>query len=455
MNIFTLTGTILVDSSKAENSISKTTKEAEGLGNKLASGLKTAKKWGGAVVGAATAVGGAMVALAKDTASTLDVIDKGSIRMGISAESYQELAHAADLSGVSMSTLEKAAKSLMGTGMNLDDAIDQIMSYGTEAQRTAAATQLFGEKVAYEMQPLLASGAEGLEAMKQEAHDLGLVFSQDTVSAGAKLNDMFSNVQSSLKALKNGLMADLMPYIMEILQWVLDNMPVIQETVRAVMNAVLPIVKAVLDVLMTIIPPVFEMIKSFLDWVTPYLEPIIDSITGIIEAFISLISGDFSGFLEGLAKALAGLGETFLKLGEEIMNDLLEGLKNAWEGISQWLNEKLSSVKESITSIFTSTKEASSGLNVNGKHAAGLSYVPYDGYVAELHRGESVLNAQTAQELLEQISTARQQESVPSRPIEVVLNVDKHELARATFDAYEYEADRNGPALGRMRGTTA
>lgn len=34
------------------------------------------------------------------------------------------------------------------------------------------------------------------------------------------------------------------------------------------------------------------------------------------------------------------------------------------------------------------------GVAISGSHAAGLSYVPYDGYVAELHRGERVLTAQ-------------------------------------------------------------
>ena len=33
------------------------------------------------------------------------------------------------------------------------------------------------------------------------------------------------------------------------------------------------------------------------------------------------------------------------------------------------------------------------GLTINGSHANGLSYVPYDGYIAQLHEGERVLTA--------------------------------------------------------------
>ena len=38
----------------------------------------------------------------------------------------------------------------------------------------------------------------------------------------------------------------------------------------------------------------------------------------------------------------------------------------------------------------------SGGAAVDGSHAGGLSYVPYDGYIAELHRGERVLTAKEA-----------------------------------------------------------
>lgn len=34
---------------------------------------------------------------------------------------------------------------------------------------------------------------------------------------------------------------------------------------------------------------------------------------------------------------------------------------------------------------------------MDGSHAAGLAYVPYDGYIAELHQGERVLTKEEAQ----------------------------------------------------------
>ncbi len=55
---------------------------------------------------------------------------------------------------------------------------------------------------------------------------------------------------------------------------------------------------------------------------------------------------------------------------------------------------------------FYEQQEESYGINSlfsqirsDGKHASGLTYVPYDGYVAELHRGEMVVPANKANEM--------------------------------------------------------
>ena len=187
MEIFKLIGSIMVDTAEAEKSIQKTGDKAEGLGSKLADGAKTAGKWALGVAGAAAAVGTAMIAAAKDTAETADTIDKASQRMKMDAESYQELAYAAQLSGVEMSTLERAAKKLEGTDLSMDDALDQIYALGTEEERAAKAAELFGESVAYQMTPLLNASAEDMAAMKEEAHSLGLVMGEDAVKNGAGL----------------------------------------------------------------------------------------------------------------------------------------------------------------------------------------------------------------------------------------------------------------------------
>lgn len=449
MNIFTLTGTILVDSAKAQESISKTGEQAEGLGSKLAGGIKTAAKWAAGVTAAAVAVGGAMIKASKETAAAMDTIDKGAQRMKISTDAFQELSYAADLSGVSMSTLEKAAKKLEGTDLNFDEALDQIYALEDASDRAALAAELFGESVAYQMTPMLNASAEDMAAMRQEAHDLGLVMGEEAVKNGAAMNDMFAKVDGAIKSLKNSLVSDFMPYVMEILQWVIDNMPQIQETVKSVMDAVWPIVKSVLDLIMQALPPLLQAIKSFLDWIMPYLKPIIDKISGVVEGVIALINGDVEGFVTSVTDLLSTLIGSLLGIGEDIFNSLWDGFKNIWGSITTWVSDKVTWLKDKLA--FWRSGQAE--MNTNGSHAAGLPVVPYDGYVAELHRGETVMNAGAVSELTEAIKKLGSNQSGTPQPVSVQLNLDSVTLARLLVDPLKKAQQFNGGNYISMGGS--
>ena len=449
MNIFTLTGTILVDSAKAEQSISKTGQEADGLGSKLASGIKTAAKWAAGITAAATAVGGAMIAAAKDTAESMDTIDKASQRMGIDAESYQELAYQAELCGVNMSTMEAAAKKLEGTDINFDDAMESIWALGTAEERSAKAAELFGDKVAYQLSPMLNQSASDMDAMAEEARNLGLVIDNDTVTAGANLNDMFTKVQGALDALKTNLMTQFMPYIQDILQWVLDNMPQIQETVGAIMEAIWPIVKAVLDLIMQALPPLLNSIKAFLDWIMPYLKPIIDGIAGVVQGVIALINGDVGTFAESIKTLLSNLGSALFGIGKDIFNSLWDGIKSVWEGISSWITDKANWLKDKLAF----WRSGQSEMKSDGSHASGLPVVPYDGYVATLHRGETIMSASSVNQIVDALKGVQKAPAASSGPISVQLNLDSTTLARLLVDPLKKQQQFNGSNYISMGGS--
>ena len=401
MEIFKLIGSIMVDTADAEKSIQKTGDDAEKLGNTFADGMKTAGKWAMGLAAGAVAVGGAMVNAAKETAAAMDDVDKASQRMKMDVESYQELAYAAEMSGVEMSTLEQAAKKLEGTGLSMDDALAEIYSLETAEERAAKAAELFGDSVAYKMTPLLNNSAEDMADMAQEARDLGLVMSEDAVKNGAAMNDMFTKVEESISALKNGLVADLMPYVMEILDWVIENIPMIRETIASVMDAVIPIVRPILDAIMQMLPPIMNAIKKLMDFIIPYIKPVIESISSLVKGFMALMNGDIEGFAEGIINFLGGIVNTFFNLGQAIFGALWDGLVSIWNGIVQWIQNSFGWLAEKLGAVGRFL-----GLGGGGEgesHAGGLPLVPYDNYPAMLHRGESVMTAADTQSLLETV----------------------------------------------------
>lgn len=189
-DLFKLAGSIFIDTKEADKSLAKTDKNAQSFGQTFG---KVAGIVGGVatvVVGSVTAVGGAMISTANQTAETADEIDKASIRMGISAEQFQEFAYVAGQCGVETATLEQAAKKLEGTDINFDDAISSIMELETAEERAQKASELFGEKVAYTMAPMLQQTGEEFDALKDRAHELGLVMGDDAVKNGVEFGDL-------------------------------------------------------------------------------------------------------------------------------------------------------------------------------------------------------------------------------------------------------------------------
>lgn len=106
----------------------------------------------------------------------------------------------------------------------------------------------------------------------------------------------------------------------------------------------------------------------------------------------------------------------------------------------------------------------------NGSHAAGLDRVPYDGYLAELHADEAVLNAQEAAlwrsvgrsgartlppayipaALPATVQSATRRENVT---IDVTLELDGQTLARKQYPLMQAEGRRRGTPLAGKEGT--
>lgn len=92
-----------------------------------------------------------------------------------------------------------------------------------------------------------------------------------------------------------------------------------------------------------------------------------------------------------LGVALGVLTDTAYTSGVDTAQSLIDGLA-AKESA---LYAKAKTMADEVSRILSDAYSASG--NVDGSHAAGLAYVPYDGYIAELHQGERVLTKEEAQ----------------------------------------------------------
>lgn len=91
-------------------------------------------------------------------------------------------------------------------------------------------------------------------------------------------------------------------------------------------------------------------------------------------------------------------GGDFFDWGKNLFGKLWSGLKSKWEEIWGWLKGIWDNVSGLFNDIRSGFQDAFSGFGWNGSHANGLDYVPFDGYVAQLHKGERVLTKQENEE---------------------------------------------------------
>lgn len=428
MEIFKLFGTILVDSSKAEESISKTENKADSLGSKLGNGIKTAGKWAAGIGAGAAVAGGALMALANKTAESADEIDKLSERTGINREELQRWKYAAGQSGADVGKLEVGIKKLSDVmdgaangsetniaafdklGISMDDLknksqseiFDDVMNALAEmpagAERNALGNDLLGKSYT-EMLPLLNAGADGMKDLKGRADDLGLVMSEEAVKANVKFGDSMADVKQSLGAAFMQLSNKFLPILQIFLDWVLAHMPEIQEFIGKAFEVISKVISVAFDWFNEYLLPAFKEIFSWVSDNWPTLQKIFETVFGVI---FDLVSTVWTLFKDGLLPILSALWDfisptfpliqgvvevTFgaIVKSVEFVVDVFERVTGAIKTAIEWLGSWNDTEAKSKDTSFKSGKD------YDGSHAGGLAYVPYDGYIAELHQGERVL----------------------------------------------------------------
>lgn len=365
MDIFKLVGSVFVDTDEANKSLAKTDEKAQGLGTTLQNAGKTVGKAALAIGAAAVGAGTAMVGMANNAAQAADEVDKGSLRMGVSTDYFQQLRYAAGQCGVEMSTMEAAAKKLEGTDLNMEDAMAQIMSLTTEEERSAAAAELFGDKLAYQLSPILAGSGEDFQGLMDRANELGIVMSEDSVAAGVTLGDTMSDVQQSFQAVVAEVGVQVMPIIQQLLDWVLEHMPEIQDFISKAMTVaqevfqkvgeiiawlaekfdeywpqikqtVQTVVDAIKNIWETVLKPVVTQVWTFVkDMWERSLKPIF---TGVVQFFKGIFSGDIKGAFQGLVNVIKGIWNGLVEIIKRPVNVIIGVINGFIRGIAGGIN---------------------------------------------------------------------------------------------------------------------
>lgn len=355
--IFRLFGSILLDTSETDKSLAKTEKSGKNLASTLASGAKTVVAAGAAIGAAATAAGAAIYGIAKDAAGTTDEIDKMSQKIGISREEYQELAFVCSQSGTDVNKLQGGMKTLtnsidsavnggktatamfdkLGISVKnadgsvrsqeevLNDAVRALQGMEDGTEKAALATDLFG-KAGTELMPLLNSEAGSFDEMRQQAHDLGLVLSDEAVDAGVHLTDTIDQCERSFKSIVTQIGVAVMPLVQSAAEWVLENMPLIQSVLGAVFEFFGNVISSVVEYITT-------LKSAAADWLADH--------QGTIDAVLSGLSGLWQfvqTIFSALMTAAGALGDWLGAWADENLGDIVQTVTAAVNSIISFVS---------------------------------------------------------------------------------------------------------------------
>lgn len=213
---------------RTERTLNQVEGRAHRAGRALATGIA-----GLASIAAVDRLGRAFAGAIDD----LDNIAKSADKIGITTDALQELRFAADLSGVSVEKLDTglnrfarvasdaneglstAVRGFERLGVQVTDTdgrlkpIDELLTevaagfaeMEDATQRAATAQELFGRS-GTELVNLLAAGADGLERMRGEARELGIVISEDLVRDAVVMKDELTKAFTALEARWNSFL---------------------------------------------------------------------------------------------------------------------------------------------------------------------------------------------------------------------------------------------------------
>lgn len=428
--LFKLLGQVFIDTDEANKSLSKTTENAESMTDKLGKGAKTVGKFATATVGVASAMSTALMGNAKNTAQATDEIDKMSQKLGLTREGYQEWDYILSQAGVDISSMETGMKTLTNKlddakngsasaqamfeklGISMEDinnmsreelfekSITGFQGMADSTERAALANDLFG-KSGQNLTALFNESAESTEALKQKAHDLGMVMSDEAVESGVEFTDAMDTLNRTFATLGNSVGTALMPAITDVVNMIVDNLPMIQDMIKdlaPVFNDLISqLLPPLVELIQTILPPLLALIKAILPIVTTVASGVVKAVTWIV-GVVSDTIGAITGFIGGII---------------DFINDVfLEGWKEAWQmvvdvfggifgGILDIVKAPINAIIGALNGIFSALSiDIPDWVPIIGGKTLGLPQIPMLATGGEITESGSVIVGEKGPELL-------------------------------------------------------
>lgn len=224
------------------------------------------------------------------------------------------------------------------------------------------------------------------------------------------IQQIFENISSVVTNLFNGLtnlLKSLLDTVIGVIKNLIDTISNMIDTfigiIEGIFQRISGVLQKIIETIKSMVQKVIETIGNLVEKFMTTIETLWNKVTGLVtETFQNLID-IIRNSAQNVWDFLENLVDKFKNIGKLILDKLLEGLKESWENISNWFQEKFGFIFDMVDNIKSKFEDLipdnpfSNLFSFSGSHASGLEYVPYDGYIAQLHKGERVLTKNEAE----------------------------------------------------------
>ena len=398
-------------SGKNQSFLSVMAGAAKTLGNVVVAGAKAAARALLEVGKAAANATKEGFELSKEAGKYADDIATLSTQTGVSQSSLQQWTYASNFVDTSVDSITSSMTKLtqtMGNALNGSseasdkfatlgvsitdvhgrlrstedvfwDAIDALGKIENPAERDAAAIALFGES-AQKLNPLIAAGREGFEALNAEAERLGTVFSDDEIATMGGFDDAMQRNSQAVSGLKNAIGLALIPAFQPLVNRATEAMGRVNHAIRDGLTpdemgeltdflldemdgAIEYIISIIEDALPMLTTAVGKLVSSLGSKLPGMVNRLLPAVTQLLQTLVNTLSANAAGIGQAAGQLVAQLA-TFLvsnlpalasaavQLVSGLFSGLLAAIEPCWEAVKDGVGEAMGKVWTGITSAF-------------------------------------------------------------------------------------------------------
>lgn len=422
---------------RANQAIAKFQKE-------IGTGIKNACKVAMVGLGALT---GATVMTINQTREYADRVDDMSKQIGLSKKGFQEWDYIIKRFGGNIEGLKMGMKTLVTQTINansgnkaaianfqklgisiknnngqlknqeqlFEEVVAKLQKYPDGVAKAKLANDLFGRSGA-DLMPMFKENATAISELKTEMEKLGIVMSDEQIEAANTCSDNIETIQRGFGVITMSLGNELIPTVNELAKTLISNMPQIKATVVPVFKAVASAIKFVIDNINVLLPVASGLLSTFLAY--QGVSKTIATIKILKDAIaaVNIVQGIWNALMLANPIGLIAVGVGVLVGGIALLvanwDKVTKAVRTAIAAMKSFLKLQPSEVKtvaknpdakpqiKYVVDSYGKTWDKNQykiqngrAVKINGSHANGLANVPFNGYVAELHKGERVLTA--------------------------------------------------------------